>query len=50
MTKKSLGRESEQSDLWANWHGFNDAEELKEWGEQVERDRQAELAAKKDDD
>jgi len=31
----------EQADLWAMSHGFSDADEMKQWGEQMERDRLA---------
>jgi len=27
----------EQADLWAMLHGFSDADEMKQWGEQMER-------------
>ncbi|MEO9824145.1 MAG: hypothetical protein ABJF50_06985 [Paracoccaceae bacterium] len=37
---------AENADLWAMWYGFGDADELKEWGEKMERDRLAELASK----
>ena len=34
----------EKADLWAMSYGFRDTEEMKEWGEQVERERLAEKA------
>ena len=36
----------EQADLWTMWHGFSDADEMKQWGEQVERERLAKLDVK----
>lgn len=50
MTDQSLDLEDEQADLWAKWHGFNDADELKEWGKQAERERLTEQASKKGGD
>lgn len=38
---------SDQAELLAMWYGFEDAGELKEWGEQVERERLDELASVK---
>lgn len=39
--------EDEQANLWAMSYGFGDTDEMKEWGEQMERDRLAEIAFKK---
>lgn len=36
----------ENADLWTMSYGFGDADELKDWGEQMERDRLEELASK----
>uniref|UniRef100_UPI004048BDAD hypothetical protein n=1 Tax=Yoonia sp. TaxID=2212373 RepID=UPI004048BDAD len=36
----------EQADLWAMSHGFSDADEMKQWGEQMERERLAKLDLK----
>ena len=36
----------EQADLWAMSHGFSDADEIKQWGEQMERERLATFALK----
>lgn len=36
-----------QADLWAMSHGFSDADEMKQWGEQMERERLAEFDLKK---
>jgi hypothetical protein len=36
----------EQADLWAMSHGFSDADEMKQWGEQMERERLAKFALK----
>ena len=36
----------EQADLWAMSHGFSDADEMKQWGEQIERERLAKLDLK----
>lgn len=36
----------EQADLWAIWHGFSDADEMKQWGEEMERDRLAKFDLK----
>ena len=35
---------TEEADLWAMSYGFRGAEEMKEWGEQMERERLAEKA------
>lgn len=40
--------EREQADLWAMSYGFSDAAEMKQWGEQAEREYLAERQAKKD--
>ena len=37
----------EQADLWAMSHGFSDADEMKQWGEQMERERLAKSESKK---
>ncbi|MCW1950226.1 MAG: hypothetical protein KIH44_002520 [Octadecabacter sp.] len=34
----------EQADLWAMSHGFSDVDEMKQWGEQMERERLAKFA------
>ncbi|WP_299567964.1 hypothetical protein [uncultured Sulfitobacter sp.] len=36
----------ERTDLWAMSHGFSDANETKQWGEQMERERLAEFDLK----
>ena len=36
----------EQADLWAMSHGFSDADEMKQWGEQMECDRLSEFDSK----
>ena len=36
----------EQADLWAMSYGFIDADEMKQWGEQMERERLAEFDLK----
>ena len=36
----------EQADLWAMSHGFSDADEMKQWGERMERERLAKLDLK----
>jgi hypothetical protein len=36
----------EQAELWAMSHGFSDADEMKQWGEQMERERLAEFDLK----
>ena len=36
----------EQADLCAMWHGFSDADEMKQWGEQMEHERLAKLDLK----
>ena len=36
----------EQADLWAMSHGFTDADEMQQWGEQMERERLAKFALK----
>lgn len=36
----------EQADLWAMSHGFSDADDMKQWGEQIERERLAEFDLK----
>jgi hypothetical protein len=36
----------EQADLWAMSRGFSDADEMKQWGEQMERERLAEFDLK----
>jgi hypothetical protein len=36
----------EQADLWAMSHGFSDADEMKQWGEQMERERLAKFDLK----
>lgn len=36
----------EQADLWAMSHGFSDADEIKQWGEQMERERLTKFALK----
>jgi len=36
----------ERTDLWAMSHGFSDANEMKQWGEQIERERLAEFDLK----
>jgi len=38
---------AEHAELRAQFLGFGDADELKEWGEQAERDRLAEEALRK---
>lgn len=38
---------TERADLWAMSHGFTDADEMKHWGEQMERDRLAKSESKK---
>lgn len=43
---QNIDAASEQADLWAVWNGFNDADELKEWGENAERERLGEQASK----
>ena len=40
--------QEEAADLWAMCYGFADAQELKAWGEEAERDRIGELRAAKD--
>ncbi|NSY40707.1 hypothetical protein [Leisingera sp. ANG59] len=42
---QNIDAASEQADLWAVWNGFNDADELKEWGENAERERLGERAS-----
>ena len=37
----------ERADLWAMSHGFSDADEMKQWGEQMERERLAKSESKK---
>ncbi|SEQ79035.1 hypothetical protein [Thalassovita taeanensis] len=37
----------EQADLWAMSYGFIDADEMKQWGEQMERERLAKSESKK---
>ena len=37
----------EQADLWAMSQGFSDADEMKQWGEQMERERLAKSESKK---
>ncbi|WP_299085736.1 hypothetical protein [uncultured Ruegeria sp.] len=44
---KSAELANERAHLWALWYGFQDADELKEWGEQAERERLAELSSRK---
>ena len=36
----------EHANLWAMSHGFSDAGEMKQWGEQMERERLAKLDLK----
>jgi hypothetical protein len=36
----------EQAELWAMSHGFSDADEMKQWGEQMEHERLAKLDLK----
>ena len=36
----------EQADLWAMSHGFSDADEMKRWGEQMERESLAKFDSK----
>tara|TARA_R110001599_G_scaffold8548_1_gene41395 strand:- start:1417 stop:1581 length:165 start_codon:yes stop_codon:yes gene_type:complete len=36
----------EQADLWAMSYGFIDADEMKQWSEQMERERLAEFDLK----
>ena len=38
----------EAADLWAMCYGFSDADELKAWGEEAERDRIVDLETPKD--
>jgi hypothetical protein len=40
--------QEEAADLWAMCYGFADAQELKAWSEEAERDRIGELRAAKD--
>lgn len=40
----------EQADLWAMSYGFGNADEMKQWGEQAEREYLAERASKKGGD
>ena len=37
----------EQADLWAMSYGFTDADDMKQWGEQMERERLAKSESKK---
>ncbi|WP_341235923.1 hypothetical protein [uncultured Sulfitobacter sp.] len=37
----------ERADLWAMSHGFSDADEMKQWGKQMERERLAKSESKK---
>ena len=37
----------EQADLWAMSYGFIDADEMKQWSEQMERERLAKSESKK---
>jgi hypothetical protein len=41
MAEKSFELENEQADLWAAWFGFNDSDEMKNWGAEQERARLA---------
>ncbi|OBY26769.1 hypothetical protein [Leisingera sp. JC1] len=42
---QSIDTISDQADLWAFWNGFGDADELKQWGENAERERLGEQAS-----
>lgn len=42
---QNLDAVSDQADLWAVWNGFGDADELKQWGENAERERLGEQAS-----
>ncbi|UWQ55922.1 hypothetical protein [Leisingera caerulea] len=45
---KNIDTISDQADLWAMWNGFENADELKEWGENSERERLVEQASQKE--
>lgn len=45
-SEQNIDAASDQADLWAVWNGFNDADALKEWGENAERERLGEQASK----
>jgi hypothetical protein len=49
MAEESFELENEQADLWAAWFGFNDSDEMKNWGAEQERARLAELFSPKGD-
>ncbi len=36
-----------EADLWAQWHGFDDADDMNESGKRAESERLAELASNK---
>lgn len=46
--KKVSDLAEEGANFWAMSLGFNDADELRQWGEKVERNRLTELAFKKE--